>query len=112
MMVGSKDYFDKEIDGNFNVVLAHRQPGSTFKPFVYATAFEKGYTPDTVIFDTPTEFQTTCTPEGNPIDPNATISSSTACYMPENFDGVYRGPVSLRSAIALSLNIPSFAKTP
>ena len=107
MMVGSKDYFDKEIDGNFNVVLAHRQPGSTFKPFVYATAFEKGYTPDTVLFDTPTEFQTTCTPEGNPIDPNAIISSSTACYMPENFDGIYRGPVSLRSAIALSLNIPS-----
>jgi membrane peptidoglycan carboxypeptidase len=51
VMVGSRDYFDKEIDGNFNVALAHRQPGSTFKPFVYATAFNKGYTPDTVLFD-------------------------------------------------------------
>ncbi len=106
-MVGSRDYFDKEIDGNFNIALAHRQPGSTFKPFVYATAFEKGYTPDTVLFDTPTEFQTTCTPNGNPIDPTATVSSSTACYMPEDFDGLYRGPVSLRNALALSLNIPS-----
>ena len=106
-MVGSKDYFDKTIDGNFNVTLAHRQPGSTFKPFVYATAFEKGYTPDTVLFDVPTEFQSTCNPDGTPKDPTAVISSSSACYMPENFDGLYRGPVSLRSAIALSLNIPS-----
>ena len=106
-MVGSRDYFDKKIDGNFNVALAHRQPGSTFKPFVYATAFEKGYTPDTVLFDVPTEFQTTCTPEGNPIDLSVVISSSTACYMPEDFDGLYRGPVSLRTSIALSLNIPS-----
>jgi len=106
-MVGSRDYFDKKIDGNFNVALAHRQPGSTFKPFVYATAFEKGYTPDTVLFDVPTEFQSTCTPEGLPIDPNAIISSSTACYMPQDFDGLYRGPVSLRTALALSLNIPS-----
>ena len=106
-MVGSRDYFDKTIDGNFNVALAHRQPGSTFKPFVYATAFEKGYTPDTVLFDVPTEFQTTCTPQGDPIDPTAIISSSTACYMPQDFDGLYRGPVSLRNALALSLNIPS-----
>jgi len=106
-MIGSRDYFDKEIDGNFNVALAHRQPGSTFKPFVYATAFEKGYTPDTVLFDVPTEFQSTCTPQGNPIDPNEIVSSSTACYMPQDFDGLYRGPVSLRNALALSLNIPS-----
>jgi len=106
-MVGSRNYFDKEIDGNFNVALAHRQPGSTFKPFVYATAFEKGYTPDTVVFDLPTEFQTTCTPEGKPIDPTAVISSSTACYMPENYDGQYLGPVSLRDALAQSRNIPA-----
>jgi 1A family penicillin-binding protein len=106
-MIGSRDYFDKQIDGNFNVTLAHRQPGSTFKPFVYATAFEKGYTPDTVLFDVPTEFQSTCTPQGEPIDPNAVISSSTACYTPQDFDGLYRGPVSLRNALALSLNIPA-----
>ena len=48
-MVGSRDYFDKEIDGNFNVITAHRQPGSTFKPFVYAQAFLRGYTPETIL---------------------------------------------------------------
>jgi len=48
-MVGSKDYFSKEIDGKFNVAMAGRQPGSTFKPFAYLTAFQKGYTPKTVI---------------------------------------------------------------
>jgi len=107
-MVGSRDYFDKQIDGNFNVAIAHnRQPGSTFKPFVYATAFEKGYTPDTVLFDLPTEFQTTCTPDGKPINPNAVISSSTDCYMPENYDGEYLGPISLRNALAQSRNIPA-----
>jgi len=106
-MVGSKDYFDTTIDGNFNVALAHRQPGSTFKPFVYATAFEKGYTPDTVLFDVPTEFQSTCTPQGQQIDQNANVSSSSDCYMPQDFDGLYRGPISLRNALALSLNIPS-----
>ncbi len=106
-MVGSRDYFDKIIDGNFNVALAHRQPGSTFKPFVYATAFKKGYTPDTVLFDLPTEFQTTCTVEGLPINPNEVISSSSACYMPENYDGEYLGPISLRNALAQSRNIPA-----
>ena len=106
-MIGSRDYFDKEIEGNFNVTLAHRQPGSTFKPFVYATAFEKGYTPDTVLFDTPTEFQSTCNPDGTPKNPYEVVSSSSACYMPQDFDGLYRGPVSLRSALALSLNIPA-----
>ena len=106
-MVGSRDYFDTNIDGNYNVALALRQPGSTFKPFVYATAFNKGYTPDTVVFDLPTEFQSTCTPEGQPIDPSATISSSTECYMPENYDGKYVGPISLRNALAQSRNIPA-----
>jgi len=106
-MVGSRDYFDTNIEGNFNVTLAHRQPGSTFKPFVYATAFEKGYTPDTVLFDLPTEFQSTCTPQGDPINPDAVISSSTACYKPENYDGKYLGPISLRNALAQSRNIPS-----
>ena len=106
-MIGSRDYFDKEIDGNFNVTLAHRQPGSTFKPFVYATAFQKGYTPDTIVFDLPTEFQTTCNPDGTPINPDAIISSSTACYMPENYDNQFLGPISLRDALAQSRNIPA-----
>jgi 1A family penicillin-binding protein len=103
-MVGSRNYFDKEIDGNFNVTIHNRQPGSTFKPFVYATAFEKGYTPDTVLFDVPTEFQSTCTPDGRPINPNG---DPNQCYMPENYDGLYLGPISLRNALAQSRNIPS-----
>jgi membrane peptidoglycan carboxypeptidase len=102
-MVGSRDYFDKEIDGNFNVALAHRQPGSSFKPFVYATALAKGYTPDTVLFDLKTEFQTTCTPDGEPF----AGTNPDDCYMPENFDGKYLGPLTIRSALAESRNIPA-----
>lgn len=104
VMVGSRNYFDSAIDGNFNVALSHRQPGSAFKPFVYATAFKKGYSPDTVVFDVETEFQTTCTPEGKPYSPEG---DPDACYMPENYDGVFRGPVSLRTALAQSINIPA-----
>ncbi|MDP3735272.1 MAG: PBP1A family penicillin-binding protein [bacterium] len=100
-MVGSRDYFDKEIDGNFNVVLGERQPGSAFKPFVYATAFMKGYRPETVVFDLETEFSTECTPDGSPISPRA------ICYKPTNYDNVFRGPVSLRNALAQSINVPA-----
>lgn len=103
VMVGSRDYFDKEIDGNFNVALAHRQPGSAFKPIVYATAFEKGYTPETVVFDLPTEFSTYCNPDGTPI----VEDDEEKCYMPENYDGIYRGPIDLRHALAQSINIPA-----
>ncbi|MFA6273226.1 MAG: transglycosylase domain-containing protein [Candidatus Paceibacterota bacterium] len=102
-MVGSRDYFDKEIDGNFNVALAHRQPGSAFKPIVYATAFEKGYTPETVVFDLQTEFSTYCSPDGTPI----VTGDEDKCYMPENYDHIYRGPVDLRHALAQSINIPA-----
>ncbi len=101
VMVGSRDYFDKEIDGNFNVALARRQPGSAFKPFVYAAAFEKGYLPQTVLFDLKTEFSVECNPDGTKKFPSAT------CYNPENYDNTYRGPVSLREALAQSINIPS-----
>ena len=103
VMVGSRNYFDKQIQGNFNVALAHRQPGSTFKPFVYATAFNKGYTPDTVLFDLPTEFQTTCDAQGNPIG----TASSSDCYMPVDADGKYLGPMSLRNALGQSRNVPA-----
>ena len=102
-MVGSRDYFDKEIDGNFNVALAKRQPGSAFKPFVYVTAFNKGFTPDTVVFDLPTEFQTTCDPYGKALPGQ----KQDDCYMPENYDGKFRGPISLRNALAQSVNIPA-----
>jgi len=98
-MVGSRNYFDKEISGNFNITTAHRQPGSAFKPFAYAQAFIKGFTPETVIFDVPTEFSTTCTVDGKP------INSSSDCYMPVNYDGKYNGPMSMRSALAQSINV-------
>lgn len=99
VMVGSRDYFDTEIDGNFNIALAERQPGSSFKPFVYATAFKKGYTPETVVFDLKTQFSTNCAPDN--------FTSDDGCYSPENYDHAFRGPISLRNALAQSLNIPA-----
>ncbi len=103
IMVGSRDYFDEEIDGNFNVAIAHRQPGSAFKPIVYATAFNEGYTPDTVVFDLETEFSTYCNPDGTPI----LYQYEDRCYSPVNYDGKYNGPVTLRNALAQSINIPA-----
>lgn len=101
-MVGSRDYFDENIDGKYNVALAKRQPGSSFKPFVYATAFEKGFTPNTVLFDVPTEFQASCDPHSRPI-----TGSADKCYSPSNYDNAYVGPISLRNALAQSRNIPA-----
>ncbi|MEK7138837.1 MAG: penicillin-binding transpeptidase domain-containing protein, partial [Patescibacteria group bacterium] len=100
-MIGSRDYFDKEIDGNFNVATASRQPGSSFKPFIYATAFNKGFTPDTVLFDLPTEFQTTCDAYGKALPER----NQKDCYMPDNYDEKFRGPTSLRDALAQSINL-------
>jgi 1A family penicillin-binding protein len=98
-MVGSRDYFDEAIDGNFNIAIADRQPGSSFKPFVYAAAFKKGYTPETVVFDLKTQFSTACLPDNQ--------TSQGDCYSPNNYDGKFRGPVNLRNALAQSLNIPA-----
>lgn len=110
-MSGSRDYFDTKIDGNFNVATAHRQPGSAFKPFVYATAMKKGFTPETTVFDLPTEFNPSCTVDGKPtwIEAGAEKyeEESKKCYHPQNFDEKFRGPVSLREALAQSLNVPS-----
>ena len=102
-MAGSRNYFDKEIDGNYNIATAHRQPGSSFKPFIYATAFTKGFTPDTVLFDLPTEFQTTCDSKGVALPKH----NQKDCYMPDNYDGKFRGPISLRNALAQSINVPA-----
>lgn len=112
-MVGSRDYWSQSLpenclagkncrfEPNVNVAIRNRQPGSAFKPFVYATAFKKGYTPDTVLFDVPTEFNPNC----NPI--NHLSSDSSECYSPRNYDGLSRGPVTLRQSLAQSLNVPS-----
>jgi len=86
-MVGSRDYFNKEIDGNVNVAIRDRQPGSSIKPYIYATGFKKGYTPNTVLFDVVTNFG--------------------GGYEPKNYDLSQRGPVQVRKALACSLNIPA-----
>jgi len=99
-MVGSKGYFDKTIDGAVNVTTSLRQPGSSFKPFVYATAFEKGYTPETVVFDLKTQFSTACQPQD-------ILNDTPPCYSPDNYDGTFKGPMSLRNALAQSENIPA-----
>lgn len=102
-LVGSADYFDNSIDGNFNVATQGlRQPGSAFKPFAYLTAFMEGYTPDTVVFDVPTEFSPSC-----PAIVDYSSNNNGLCFHPQNFDNTFRGPVSFKQALAQSLNVPS-----
>jgi len=100
-MVGSRDYFDAEIDGAYNVAVSHpgRQPGSAFKPFAYAEALLKGYTPDTVLFDLKTQFSTACAPTN--------FSKEYPCFSPDNYDNNFRGPMTLRNALAQSINVPA-----
>jgi 1A family penicillin-binding protein len=90
-MVGSRDYFDDTIDGQVNVSTRPRQPGSSMKPIVYAALFEKGYTPDTILYDVVTNFST----------------NSAQPYIPHNYNGKEYGPVKIRQALAGSLNIPA-----
>ncbi|MCA9359907.1 penicillin-binding protein [Candidatus Kaiserbacteria bacterium] len=99
VMVGSRDYFSEDIDGNFNVALSSRQPGSSIKPFVYANAFRKGYLPATVLFDVATQFSPQCEP--------TSLSSESPCYAPQNYNHKFVGPISMRNALAQSLNIPA-----
>ncbi len=99
-MVGSRDYFDEAIDGNFNIALAERQPGSSFKPFTYASALAKGFTPETIIFDLPTQFSTAC-------DPSGIFEREYPCYAPGNYDDKFRGPMTFITALAQSINIPA-----
>jgi membrane peptidoglycan carboxypeptidase len=93
-MVGSRDFFDESIDGQFNVATQGlRQPGSSFKPIVYALAFDKGYTPDTLLFDVLTNF--------------TVPGSGQKDYKPVNYDGKEHGVVTARTALQGSLNIPA-----
>jgi 1A family penicillin-binding protein len=91
-MVGSKNYFDSENDGQVNVTIAQRQPGSSIKPLVYATAFQDDtLNPGTVLLDIPTCFE---------------IANQTD-YCPRNYDGGFRGPVTVRESLGNSYNIPA-----
>lgn len=89
-MVGSYDYNDEEF-GRFNTTTALRQPGSAVKPITYATAFEQGYTPSSLVMDVQTEFP----------------DQGEKVYSPVNYDGKFRGPVQYRFALANSLNVPA-----
>lgn len=89
-MVGSKDFFSTEIDGQFNVTINPRQPGSSFKPIVYAAAFIKGFLPQTTLWDVGTSFKT-----------------DVGTYEPRNYNLKEYGPVSMRQALQGSLNIPA-----
>ncbi|WP_300716548.1 penicillin-binding transpeptidase domain-containing protein, partial [uncultured Brachyspira sp.] len=89
-MIGSMDYFDNETHGAVNGAASLRQAGSTLKPFMYAYLFDKGESPASVIADIKTY-----------------INSPGGDYIPENFDHKYRGPVTIRDALANSLNIPA-----
>ncbi|MFH0818499.1 MAG: transglycosylase domain-containing protein [Patescibacteria group bacterium] len=89
-MVGSYDYYATDYDGQVNVTISDRQPGSSFKPLAYYTAFTKGYTPNTVLYDIVTNFPT-----------------ATGSYTPHNYSGGQAGPVSMKYALGQSLNIPA-----
>ena len=90
-MVGSAGFYNEEIDGQVNVALRCRQPGSSIKPLTYVAAFERGWTPATLMWDLETEF-----PDG-----------ANPPYVPVNYDGKYHGPMLLRDALANSYNIPA-----
>lgn len=90
-MLGSVDFYNEDIDGQVNIALRPRQPGSSIKPLAYVTAFQKDWTPSTLIWDVPTTFTNTY----------------GQTYSPKNYDGLFHGPVTIRSALANSYNIPA-----
>lgn len=117
-LVGSRDYFatsslpegctagvNCQFEPNFNAATQGlRQPGSSLKPFVYLTAFQEGYTPDTVVFDVPTEF-TANDPNCPPVPDYS--NNNKDCFHPQDFENYFLGPMSLRDALAQSVNIPA-----
>lgn len=113
-MVGSKNYFSPSepagciegkncyFEGNFNVAAQGlRQPGSSFKPFVYMESFIKGFTPDSILFDVPTEFSVK---DDCPAIPNYSDINSN-CYHPQNYDHLFRGPIMMKDSLAQSINV-------
>ncbi|HSF80866.1 MAG TPA: transglycosylase domain-containing protein [Anaerolineales bacterium] len=95
-MVGSADFYNEAISGQVNMSVSPRQPGSAIKPLTYTAGFEKGLTPATLIWDVPSEFS----PSGRPDDPSPV-------YKPVNYDGRFHGPVTARTALGSSYNVPA-----
>jgi len=95
-MVGSADFYNEAISGQVNMTINPRQPGSSIKPLTYIAAFEKGWTPATLIWDVASEFP----PSGIPNDPSP-------AYVPVNYDDRFHGPVTVRTALANSYNVPA-----
>ena len=113
-MVGSKDWHGEseecspetnmcKFDPKVNVTLSSRQPGSAFKPFAYAEALQKGFTPKTLIWDLATEFDPNCSPECN----QTYGEYDSKCYHPRNYDNKFIGLIDIRTALAQSRNLPS-----
>ncbi len=90
-MVGSADFFNAAIDGQVNIALAYRQPGSSIKPFTYLAAMEQGWTPATLFWDKPTTF----------------TNQYGQTYAPKNYDDKFHGPMLMREALARSMNVPA-----
>ncbi len=90
-MVGSRNFFDTKHDGQVNIVLSERQPGSSIKPLTYALAFMNGLSPSSTIEDAPICFRQTGSPD----------------YCPKNYDGNFHGKVTLKTALGSSYNIPA-----
>ncbi|MCO6450053.1 MAG: PBP1A family penicillin-binding protein [Caldilineales bacterium] len=90
-MVGSIDYYNEEIDGQVNMAISPRQPGSSIKPVVYATALENGWSPASIIWDVPTTY----------------VMGNGQRYVPRNSTGRYYGATRMRAALANSLNVPA-----
>lgn len=95
-MVGSADFYSEEISGQVNMAINPRQPGSSIKPLTYLAAFEKGWTPATLLWDVPSEFP-----------PSGVAGDTRPPYVPVNYDGQFHGPVTVRTALANSYNIPA-----
>ncbi len=114
-MVGSKDFFgepfpkgcspgvDCQFDPQVNVALRSRQPGSSFKPIVYATAFNQGFIPETLVWDVQTEFNPDCLPDAS----QEQDQFDDDCYHPQNYSGIFKGLISLRESLAQSRNLPA-----
>jgi penicillin-binding protein 1A len=119
-LVGSADWFgdpypegctpgkDCLFDPKFNIAIGTksypgRQPGSAFKPFAYAAAFKKGFTPETILWDAKTEFNLNCSSNATQTEDEYGLK----CYHPQNYDDKFRGPISMRDSLAQSINLTS-----